>query len=268
MDRKENKKMKAIIFDTETAGMSTQTLLNIGYKIVDINIQQGSATTIEARDYLVTEVINNKLFMLNDAFVGAEKYEKLLNAYENGGAVKRPIQAIFKTIASDIEKHGVLFGYAFNCAFDTDKFTKTATEYGIENPLEKIPVFDIWGYANNYITNNRDYYDFCIAHNLLTKTERFIQTNVESITKFLTGNLEFAEDHTALSDVGVETEILLECIRRGADITRGMSRGGNIESGKVFTDTIFCGEHCVKIHYTQKTEKDGVITYKNGVWEE
>ena len=69
--------MNIVIFDTETVGVKTQSLLNVGYKICDVNIQNATAETLIERNYLVTDLINNRSLMLNDMFVGAEKYEKM-----------------------------------------------------------------------------------------------------------------------------------------------------------------------------------------------
>ena len=66
--------MKIIVFDTETVGCNTQTLLNVGYAIVDINEQSGEMRKICcAKDYIVSDLIKNKMLMLNDMFVGAER---------------------------------------------------------------------------------------------------------------------------------------------------------------------------------------------------
>ena len=68
--------MNICIFDTETVGKVSQDLLNVGYKIIDLNIQQGTYKVLQERDYLVGKLFNNTIYMLNDDFVGAVKYAK------------------------------------------------------------------------------------------------------------------------------------------------------------------------------------------------
>ena len=254
--------MNIIIFDTETVGMKTQSLLNVGYKIVDVNIQNATAETLIERNYLVTDLINNKALMINDAFVGADKYEKFLDMLENGGAVKRNIPCIFATLTNDLARHKVLFGFAYNCAFDLDKFAKTSVEYGIENPFENLPVFDIWGYAYKYIIDTPAYVEWAKAHEMFTDTQRFIKGSVESVTAYLTDNLDFVEEHTALSDVQWELKILLECIARGADITKNLGKGKSIKSEKQWTKTLILpnGE-AIEITYTNKRETETTIKF-------
>ena len=254
--RKRGKKLKIIVFDTETVGCNTQTLLNVGYAIVDINEQSGEVRKICcAKDYIVSDLIKNKMLMLNDMFVGAEKYTMYEDNIKWGGTKCHTIQKIFSIMANDIAKYNVEAGYAYNCQFDTDKFTKTAIQYGIINPLGTLPIYDIWGYAYQYICETPDYIAYCKAHELFTETKRFIQTSVEGVTAYLTDNPQFKEDHTALSDVQWELKILSEVIARGCDITKHIKRGGNIPSGKVFTKRLTIDGQTIEVKYTKMSRK-------------
>ena len=254
--------MRVIVIDTETIGKVSQDLLNVGYKIVDINIQQATYTTLCERDYLVCELINNEVYCINDDFVGAIKYDKYMVALKQKKAIKRNIKQIFTTLSNDIKKYGVLFGYAYNCAFDIDKFTRTAEKYGISNPLDQIPVFDIWAYAFEYICSTPEYISWAKENNVFSDTEKYIKTSVEAVCKYLYGNLDFIEDHTALSDVQHETAILIECIKNGCDITRPLPKAKRIASEKVFTKVIKYKDTEIIVEYTSCYERNGVITYK------
>lgn len=252
--------MNILVFDTETAGMTTQTLLNVGYKIIDLNIQKGNYNTLIERDYLIGEVYNNELFMLNDAFVGAEKYEKYRQLLAQKKTIKRTPKQIFTTMVNDIEKYKVLFGYAFNCDFDIDKFAKTASKFEIENPLERIPVFDIWAYAINYICKTEDYIKWAKDNEMFTKSQQYISTSVETVTRYLLNDITFEEQHTALDDVQHETDILIECVRKGCDITRGMKLNGRfIPSEKKLTKTIVYNGETFEFEYTKEFERNGII---------
>ena len=217
--------MKIIVFDTETAGCKTQTLANVGYKVVDLNLVNLTYKTLVSRDYLVRSVYKNKIWLVNDMFVGTDKLSKFDNNVEKGGTILRTIPQIFKTLENDLRKYEVEAGYAYNCDFDTDKFERTAVEYGLPNPLETIPIFDLWGYAYWNICVTDAYRQFCADNNLVTKSGRFIPTSVEGVTKFLNQDVEFIEDHTALSDVNWELRILIECISRGQNPFELIRRG-------------------------------------------
>ena len=255
--------MKVIVFDTETIGKVSQDLLNVGYKIIDINIQQLIYDLMVERDYLVRDLINNEIYCINDDFVGLEKYSKYIIALENKKAIKRNIPQIFTTIGNDLKKHNVIFGYAYNCNFDVDKFNKAAEKYGIENPLKNLPIFDIWAYAYEYICNTTDYKEWAKKNDLTTESGMYIPTSVETVCKYLYNDLDFKEEHTALSDVQHETFILMECIRRGCDITRNLPRAKLIASGKVFNKTIqLPNGELINVEYTKQYERGEKITYK------
>ena len=255
--------MNIIVFDTETIGVVSQDLLNVGYEVLDLNISTGEKTTLVKRDYLVSKLINNEVYCLNDKFVGANKYNMYLELLKQKRIIKRSIPQIFKTLKTDLKRHNVVFGYAYNANFDKDKFTKTALKYGIENPLESIPVFDIWQYAYQYIVNTEDYITWAKENEVFTESGAYIKQSVESVCKYLYNDLSFIEDHTALSDVEHEVKILIECFKRGCDITRDLKIKKNIESDKVFTEKLVLpnGEK-IEFEYKRKTERNGKTTYK------
>lgn len=247
--------MNVIVFDTETVGAVSQELLNVGYKIVDLDMATANYTELCKRDYIVRKHYNNEMLMLNDMFVGAEKLALYQANVYRGGAILRNIEQIFSTMKSDIVRYAVEFGYAYNCQFDTDKFSKTADRYGIPNPLDGLPILDIWGFAYHHICVKDDYIAWCKSNSIFTETQRFIQTSVEGVTAFLTKNPTFKEEHTALSDVGWELEILCECLRRGCDITKPLARGQNIPSGKIFTKRLTINGKTIEVNYTKMSRK-------------
>ena len=58
--------MKVIVFDTETIGKVSQDLINVGYQVLDINIQHGDGKILVERDYVVRSLVDNKIYCLND----------------------------------------------------------------------------------------------------------------------------------------------------------------------------------------------------------
>lgn len=255
--------MKCLVFDTETVGVITQDLLNVGYKIIDLNPATGKYETLVKRDYIVADLYNNVPLMINDMLVGAEKYGKFTALLESKQAIKHNIGKIFDLMQNDMTKYKPMFGFAYNCGFDTDKFEKTADKFKIDNPLSGLPILDIWAFAVNYICRTDEYIAWAKANEMFTDSGYYIKTSVESVVKYLTSNLDFVEEHTALDDCGWETEILVECVKRGCDITQPMAKGGNIASGKVFTKTmVLPNGETIEIEYTKEYERNGVVKYK------
>ena len=254
--------MNIIVFDTETIGKVSQDLLNVGYKIIDLSIQTGEFKTLCERDYLVSALIKNKVYCINDDFVGINKYTMYQGLLADGRIIKRSLKQIYTTLTNDIAKYNVLFGYAYNAQFDLDKFSKQVPD-GMTNPFSLIPVFDIWDYAIKYICETDDYKEWAIANNQVTQTEKYISTSVEAVARYLYNNLDFVEDHTALSDVQHETEILVECVKRGCDITRVLKTNHFIKSDKELVEVLVVDGVETEIKYKNKYSRNGKTYYKS-----
>lgn len=218
--------MNIMVFDTETAGCKTQTLLNIGYCIADVDLTTFKYKILKGRDYLVGKHYRNRIWLLNDMFVKEEKLIKFDTNVENGSAICRTEKQIFEQMSRDIAKYGVKYGFAYNSAFDEDKFNRTALELGLHNPLNDITVVDIWCNAQEWICATESYIAFCNEHELRTPSGKYIPTSVEGVTAYLNDDKEFVEDHTALSDVQWELRILCELGKRGCNIFQEVSRNG------------------------------------------
>lgn len=254
--------MNIIVFDTETIGKVSQDLLNVGYKIVDLNIQTGDYKVLCERDYLITSLINNRIYCINDDFVGETKYNIYQGLLADGRIIKRTLPQIYKTLSNDIVKYNVVFGYAYNCQFDLDKFKKQVPD-GMINPFDVLPVFDIWDYAIQYICETEEYKTWALENNQVTQTEQYFSTSVESVARYLYKNLDFIEDHTALSDVQHETEILIECVKRGCDITRPLKTNHRIKSDKELKEVIVVDGKETQITYKTKYSRNGKTYYKS-----
>ena len=93
--------MNILVFDTETVGVITQDLLNVGYKIIDLNPATSESTTLVKRDYLVADLYNNTPLMIYDMFVGAEKYGIYTALLERKQIIKHSIEKIFDIMRND-----------------------------------------------------------------------------------------------------------------------------------------------------------------------
>ena len=80
---------------------------------------------------------------------------------------------------------------------------------------EKYPMIDIWGVACKYLLNSSNYKKMCLASNKMSNTGLYFSTNAEVAMQYLSEKYDFIEDHTALSDAEIETEILFYCLKRG-----------------------------------------------------
>lgn len=255
--------MNLLVIDTETAGLKTQTLLDIGYRIIDL-APDYTFKTLCARSYLRRDIYTNRLFLVNDSLVGEEKllkYDRLVN---NGDIILRSLPQMLTMLTNDIARYQPTAGYAYNCTFDLDKIARAACEVNLPDPLLDLPVYDLWGYAYNFICTSPDYIAWAKSTGQTTKTERYLSTSVEAVTRYLTGNIDFSEEHTALDDTKWEAQILAECARLGADIFNPAPKHGFLPSDKIFTKRIriaSTGEE-VEFQYTKvRTDRNGTEIY-------
>lgn len=76
------------------------------------------------------------------------------------------------------------------------------------------PMFDIWGLACEHILNCDEYRELCDCNGWHSASGKFYKTSAEMTYRFLKGNEEFIESHTALDDAEIETEIFAEIVKR------------------------------------------------------
>ena len=80
---------------------------------------------------------------------------------------------------------------------------------------EKYPMIDIWGIACKYLLNNEKYKKMCLISGKVSPSGLYFSTNAEVTMQYLSQRFDFIEDHTALSDAEIETEILFTALKRG-----------------------------------------------------
>lgn len=80
---------------------------------------------------------------------------------------------------------------------------------------KKYPMIDIWGIACKYLLNSNKYKNMCLKEGKISNSGLYFTTNAEVAMQYLSQRFDFVEDHTALSDAEIETEILFYCLKRG-----------------------------------------------------
>ena len=80
---------------------------------------------------------------------------------------------------------------------------------------QEYSMIDLWGLACERLINTKSYKDFCFKNKLFTNSGTYFKTSAESVFQYVTGNIDFVEEHTALADARIESEILVRCLRKG-----------------------------------------------------
>lgn len=202
--------MKILVLDTETLGLYDQRVYNLGYVIFDT---EENAKLVE-RDYVIKQIFDNADLMKTAYY--ADKKPIYIERLEKGACKKMFWGSACRVLARDIERLGVGAVLAYNSRFDYNAIMKTCERYCTKRNPTANGIADIMKVINT-ITETADYKDFCKAHGFMTKHKKpRCQKKAETLFRYLTGQVDYQEEHTALADSRIELDIYLEAMRRAA----------------------------------------------------
>ena len=200
--------MKILVLDTETLGLNDRRVYDLGYVIYDTEAKK----VCVMRDYIIKQVYDNPRLMAT-AYYGNKRpiYEERLHT--------RYCKKVWwgtacRILAKDIKKFKVDALFAYNSRFDYRAILTTCEKYGAKvNPTAE-GIDDIMRYIAN-ITETEDYKGFCKAHGFMTKHKKpRCQKKAETLFRYLTGKVDYQEEHTALEDSKIELQIYLTALQR------------------------------------------------------
>lgn len=248
--------MAIMVFDTETTSLEKPFCYNVGYVILDPDTRE----TLVKRDYVVEQIWHN-LPLFATAYY-AEKRPEYVRSMRSKKTILEKWGWIMKQMRKDIKDYCVVAAYAYNSPFDDKVFTFNNDWFKTINPFENLPIYDIRGYANEYITNRSAYKQYCEDYKFFTDAGNYPAT-AEVVYRFITEDAEFIEAHTALNDSEIEAEILLHCIDAGARFETDYSVQRTLARKvpkpctiKVDNEILFQGE------YVSKFVREGTYSFK------
>lgn len=97
---------------------------------------------------------------------------------------------------------------------------KSGTNPDFLNPVFNLrglerPIIDLWGVACDKLINIDKYRNYCIDNGLFTNSALYFKSSAETSFQYLMKDYGFVEDHTALSDAEIETQILTKALKKG-----------------------------------------------------
>lgn len=217
---------------------------DLGYVIVD---RIGNVRT--SRNFLVQEI-----FFVPNVFNTAyykTKRPMYMEKLKNGEIEVATWEQVITTLISDLEDVDIVCAY--NATFDfkkaipfTERYIKAlysdyyneweqeqhmkclAIAKGNDNSKNEkflkstfelrnreYPLVDLWGLACERLINTKSYKKFCFEHKLFTNSGTYFKTSAETVFRYITKNADFVEEHTALADAEIESEILVKCLCKG-----------------------------------------------------
>lgn len=194
--------MKIIVLDTETLGLQDRQVYDLGWLVyVDGKV-------VSTKDYIIKQVYDDETKM-NSAY-----YKKKLPIYEqrlaDGYCKKVYWGNAIRYLLKDME--GVDGIYAYNSKFDERAIADTCAKFNAKFNPTADGIKDIMDEIDS-IVQTEAYANFCRANGLLTKHKPpREQKKAETLYRYLTGQTDYEEQHTALEDSKIELDILLHAL--------------------------------------------------------
>ena len=200
-----NAKKIIMVLDTETADL-TGSVYDVGYTITD---KRGDI--ILSRNWLVEEIFTDAKKMMG-AFYAGKIFTHYAPMLQRGEIRLAPWLEIVETMRGDILEHSVNILAAYNLPFDTRVMRNTHSALGYTDKVlpHSLDTLCIWQFACETKLNTRLYKELAISKGWVSEAGN-IRTGAEYAYRFCAGDWGFIEDHTALSDAIIETEILARC---------------------------------------------------------
>ena len=208
-----------MVLDTETCDLSG-SVYDVGYTITN---KKGDI--LATRNYLVREIFTDASRMM-----GAFYAKKMFSHYApmlDDGLVKLTAWAdIVAQIRADVRDYGINIISAYNAGFDLRVMRNTNALLGDGSPIlpKGLKVLDIWQFACETKLSQKAYKKLARARGWVSPAGN-IKTGAEFCYRYTSGNHDFIEDHTALSDAIIETQILACCFAQKAKIPYGKING-------------------------------------------
>ena len=201
-----------IVIDTETANNIAQPLpYDISWAVTD-----KKGTIYETYSFLVYEIYCKEKSLMNSAYY-ANKIPEYEEQIKNGEKIVASIYAIKERFETCCKKYNIDTVYAYNITFDkkalnndiryiSKSFARWFFPFGIN-------FYCIWNIACNLLMSRKSFISFAEENNFISPAGNIL-TNAEVCYRYITGDIDFQEEHKGLEDVLIEIKILAYCFRQ------------------------------------------------------
>ena len=206
----DKRKTYYIVLDTETTnGFDDPLVYDCGFAVVD---KKGKV--YESFSFVNSDIFCKEKELMQSAYY-ANKIPMYWEQIKKGERKIANYYTIRKTLHEVAKKYNVKSIMAHNMRFD---YNATATTqrwltkskyrwffpYGVE-------IWDTLKMAYDTICKQTMYKEWCVKNGYLTNNGR-PQATAEVLYRYISGNDDFIESHTALEDVEIEKEIFAHCM--------------------------------------------------------
>ena len=246
-----------IVLDTETTSLDKPFCYDCSWVIM--NKEDGQIIDFKAN---VVEQVWHNLPLFESAYY-KEKRTKYIEMMRRHEVLMDKWGYIMRKLKQDIIKYDVTEVYAYNSDFDDKVIAFNCDWFKCNNPLESIAIYDIWGYASEFITGNTDYKKFCEDNERFTDTGNY-KGSAEVVYQYMTDNPDFIEEHMGLFDSEIEAKILWNCIQDGAEWAKPYKPNKILIRPVLHPFTIkMDGEEVFHGEYVKKYVRNDVYNFKS-----
>jgi hypothetical protein len=213
------KKSIYMVLDTETADLSGN-VYDIGWTICD-----NKGNIFDEYNALVNETFTDP-----EKMMGAFYANKLFTHYApmlfNQDIEMKNWIDVLADMNNAIEDWEVTCIAAYNAGFDFRVMGNTHKNLGYTGKVlsHKVKTLDIWQFACETKLKTRTYKKIAQEQGWVSSKGN-LKSGAEFAYRFCSGDFGFIEDHTALSDARIETEILAACLATRRKIPYGKING-------------------------------------------
>lgn len=209
-------KMTVAIVDTETPGLPPNNVVyDFGYVIQD---KKGKKLFETA--HLVEEIVTDANRMMG-AFYAKKMFSHYLPLVDAGLIDIRPFDYIKQEYQDMAAQYNVNVFSAYNLGFDIRALSATNSLLSAGKFLNTSPkLLDIWQFACEVLLDRPTYKRLAQSQKWVSDAGN-MRTNAECAYRYVSGNVDAVEAHTALCDARIEGEILAKCFRQNKTIPYG-----------------------------------------------
>jgi len=213
-------KNQIIIIDTETCNIQKMEEVkpgnNLTYNIGWCALIPSTGEVLVERSYVVREIFFREYERMQTCYY-ADKIPKYAEGIANGSYTVASFFEIMNEINAYCSENKVIAICAHNARFDVDALNTTARWLTGLNSVTALPNLEIWDsmkMASCIFGKRPTYNKWCEENGYMTKHRPpRSRLTAEILFRFISGDNEFEEEHTALSDVLIEKEIVLACYK-------------------------------------------------------
>lgn len=206
--------------DTETCGLDKDMqVYDFGYVIHDKN-----GTVLAENHGLIEEVYTDPKKMMG-AYYAGKTFSHYAGMLDGNEISLKSWDTVAAEFAGHCEEFGVNVFAAYNLGFDS-RAIKLTTEY--LNKGKFLPysmrTLCLWRFACETIFRSQNYYALADQEGWKTPGDNYM-TSAETAYRYLKPDWNFDEDHTALSDARIETQIAAKCFGRKKKVPYNLGTG-------------------------------------------